>query len=250
MVTEQPFLDIVIPDDPVLGRGIANYPSDRRRLLLIAGVIGGAAAVALNFTLATIPGWWGPALTIIAMAAITLVLGWYVLHLWNREVVLYERGFSYREGADVVFFLYAEVRGVRLRAERLAYFGGLFRRTVYGVTLTTRTGEVIRLTHDYRRIADLSARLAEAVQREAGSAFEGRLHKGEIVPFGERLGVSRDGLHHDGRVLAWGSLGGTRIADRRLMIFDSQPELWAAIPLTELENPQLLIDVLRERVPR
>lgn len=250
MVTEQPFLDIVIPDDPVLGKGIANYPSDRRRLLLIAGVIGGVVAVVLNFTVATIPDWWGPALTIIAMAATTLILGWYVLHLWNREIVLYERGFSYREGADVVFFLYAEVRGIRLRAERLAYFGGLLRRTVYSATLTTRTGETIRLTHDYRRIADLSARMADVVQKEAGAALSGRLERGETVPFGDQLAMTREGLIHGDQRLAWTAFGGNRIAERKLMIFNDQAKLWAAVPLTELENPQVLIDVLRQHTPR
>ena len=36
-------------------------------------------------------------ITIAAMGIATVVVGWYVAHLWNREVVLYERGFSYRQ---------------------------------------------------------------------------------------------------------------------------------------------------------
>jgi hypothetical protein len=135
----------MIEADPVFGKVIANYPSDRIRLIAPAVVISGVVSVILNVTLAEVEGWWGPALTVIIMASVVLGLGWRVLHFWNHEVVLYEEGFSYREGARPVFFLYHEIMSVRQQGQRLAYFGGLIRRNTYQFTLTTLRGEVMKL---------------------------------------------------------------------------------------------------------
>lgn len=246
MSTQIP-LDAVIPADPELGAGIANYPSDRLRLLIIAGVIAGVTSVILNFTVATIEGWIGPALTIVIMSGLTLALGWYVLHLWNREIVLYERGFSYREGADVVFFRYEEVRGVRLRAERLAYFGGLLRRTVYQATLTTFRGEVIKADNLYRRAGDLCAKLADRTQQIAAEMLPSRLEAGEKVPFGEVLALSSAGVHQDSRMLAWSEIGEVVVAKRKLTLQTNSGTEWVSVPLREIENPQVLISALRKK---
>ena len=101
--------------DPVLGPVIANYPSDRMRLLLPAVIVVGVASVIFNFTIAEIEG-WGPPLTILCMGAVTMVMGWRVLHFWNREVVLYEKGFTYREGAEDVQFLVEVLADIRDQA--------------------------------------------------------------------------------------------------------------------------------------
>ena len=60
--------------DPVLGTPIANYPSDRARLLIPTVLVVGVASVILNFTVAEIEG-WGPPLTILIMGAITMAMG-------------------------------------------------------------------------------------------------------------------------------------------------------------------------------
>ena len=51
----------LIEPDPLLGAPLAHYPSERGRPLIAAAIVIGAAAVGLNFTLATGPAWWGPA---------------------------------------------------------------------------------------------------------------------------------------------------------------------------------------------
>jgi hypothetical protein len=90
---------LLIEADPVLGSALGIYPSDRLPPLILAGAIGAPALVILNFTVAAIPAWWSPIVTILITASLGLALGWYILHIWNREIILYERGFSYREGS-------------------------------------------------------------------------------------------------------------------------------------------------------
>src|SRR5262245_18615453 len=103
----------MIEADPVFVKVIADYPSNSTRIIAPAVVLSGVVAVILNVTLAEVEAWWGPALTVIITAGVVLTLGWRVLHFWNREVVLYEEGFSYREGAKPIFFLYHEVLSIR-----------------------------------------------------------------------------------------------------------------------------------------
>src|SRR5690606_17619332 len=107
-----------------------------------------------------------------------LAAGWYVLHGWNREIILYEGGFSYREGSRTVYFRYEEIAGIRLRAERLAYFGGVIRRDRYRFVVTSWQGDRFVITNLYRRAAELGTRLTEQVNRVLQPAISRRLAAG------------------------------------------------------------------------
>ncbi len=236
----------MIEDNPVLGPLIASYPSDRGRLLVPAASIVGGVAVLLNYTLADVDAWWSPVLTVILMALVMLAAGWYVLHHWNREVILFEHGFSYREGSRPVFFRYTEIAHIRQRAERLAYLGGVYRRTVYRFVLTTGQGDVIVLTNLYRRVAELGARMEQKVNAVLWPVIAERLAKGETAPFSATLGLSGRGLHEGGRDLTWDVYGGYRIENRRLALLNRAGEMWFTVPLTDVDNVTLLLQVLRE----
>ncbi len=110
----------VIDPDPLLGEALDHFPSNRLRPLITAGVVIAPVALLLGLTTAQVEAWWGPLVTVVGVALVVLVAGWYVLHGWNREIILYERGFSYREGSQTIFMRYDEIAAVRLRAERLA----------------------------------------------------------------------------------------------------------------------------------
>jgi hypothetical protein len=236
----------MIEDNPVLGPLIASYPSDRGRLLRPAAFIVVAVAVVLNYTLAEVDAWWGPLLTVILTALMVLAAGWYVLHHWNREIILFEHGFSYREGSRPVFFRYTEIAHIRQRGERLVYLGGLYRRTVYHFVLTTGQGDVIVLTNLYRRIAELGARMEQKVNAVLWPVIAERLAKGETVAFSTTLGLSGRGLHEGERDLAWDTYGGYRIENRQLIVLNQTGEVWFSIPLTEVDNVTLLLQVLRD----
>jgi hypothetical protein len=237
----------MIESDPILGNVIATYPSDRIRLLLPAGIIIGVAAVVLNFTVAAIDAWWAPPLTIILTSAISLAAGWPVLHLWNREVVLYDNGFSFREGGRTVYFLYHEVSSLRQRGQQLAYFGGLIRRATFRFTLTTIRDERIALTNLYRNIGQLGARLEAKINPLLAPQLDERLSKGEKVPFSDTLRLSRDGLHESGRDLLWDLFAGYAIQGGRLHLL-TRPDKseWFSIALGDVDNIKLLITLLKQ----
>jgi hypothetical protein len=238
----------MIETDPVFGKVIANYPSDRIRLMAPAVVISGVVSVILNVTLAEVDAWWGPALTVIIMAAVVLGLGWRVLHFWNREIVLYEEGFSYREGARPIFFLYHEVLSIRQQGQRLAYFGGLIRRNTYKFTLTTLRGEVMILDNTYVRIEELGANVEKKIYAVLEPYLKEEMAKGEKIPFSDTLRLSNNGLEEKGRELPWEEFDGYKISAGKLLIF-AQPDtaLWLSIPLPEVDNLPILVRWLKQR---
>jgi hypothetical protein len=214
--------------------------------LIVAGVIGWPIAGVLGLTTAQVTEWWGPVITVILMAIVVLALGWYVLHGWNREIILYERGFSYREGSNTVFFRYNEVASIRLRAERLAYFGGLLRRNIYRFTVTTTEEERFTITNLYLRAAELGTKLTEQINRVLQPLIAQKIANGEAVAFGDTLTLKVDGLHEAGRALSWDDYGGYQVGGHRLALLDRTGAIWYMLPLPEVDNITLLVELLRE----
>ena len=234
--------------DPVLGAALGNSVSNRFRLLLIAGIVVLGVGLFLNFTIGAIQEGWGPPLTILLTAAVMLGAGWWVLHWWNREIILYERGFTVEEGARVVPIRYEEVARVYLQAGRVSY-GGLFPHERYLCLLTTIHEEQVAVNGWYRHASQLGARLNALVDAALRPQIEARWAAGESVPFGDALALSAAGIECEGRALNWADYGGIRIASGRLTLLDTAGESWASPPLASLYNLTLLVAWLRERTP-
>lgn len=232
--------------DPVLGEVVATYPADRARLLIPAALVVVVIGTILNFTLATVPT-WGPPLTVGLTALVSLAAGWWVLHFWNREVILYENGFSFREGGRDVLFHFAEIHSFRQRAEQMGYFFGLVRRVSYRFTMIGLRGERIVLGNLYRRVGDLGVRLEQGINRQLEPAIRDRLAKGELVPFSDTLRLSNDGLHERGRDLPWSDYGGYKTAGGQLSLLAADGREWFSLPLPEVDNLLILVTLLRER---
>lgn len=237
----------MLESDPILGNVIATYPSDRTRLLLPVAIIIGVVAVVLNFTVAAIDAWWGPPLTVIIMSVVSLAAGWPVLHLWNREVILYDNGFSFREGGRTVYFLYHEVSSLRQRGQQLAYFGGLIRRATFRFTVTTIRDERMVLTNLYRNIGQMGARLEAKINPLLAPQIDEQLSRGEKVQFSDTLRLSQEGLHEGGRDLPWESFAGYSIKGGMLRLL-SRPDKseWYTVALGDVDNIKLLVTLLKQ----
>lgn len=243
MTPEQP----IVAADPMLGGALAHHPSNRLKPLLTAALIGAPITVTLMLTAAQSEAWWGMPVTVGGVALTALALAWYVLHWWNREVVLYQRGFSFREGSRLIYFGYDEVKWVGLQAQRLAYFGGLLRRDVYRIELVTYAGDRVILTNLYRRIAELAARLNEQIEVRLRPEIDRRLAAGEQVAFGEALWLTSGELRVDDERLSWQDFGGYRVGGGRLIFLRQDGSVFQETPLPLLYNVTILIDLLRRR---
>lgn len=247
-----------IEPHPTLGEPLDNFPSRRLPPILIAGGVLGGVSLLFNLATYTVDtSAYAP--TIVSVSALmTLVAGWWVLHNWNREVILYELGLTYREGSRDVPFRYEEFRAVRLRAEQLAYFGGAFRRTIYRITLTTFAGDIITLNNIYNRVQHLGDALNQRVTDLRRPQIQAELRAGNAVAFTPDLSLTQDGLvvrgealeNHDGDAhLPWKAYGGYNIATRQLRFYTDEGALWFSLPLVEVDNLLLLLEILREHQP-
>ncbi len=241
----EPLNTAPLPPDPVLGAVISNHPSNRLWPLIIGGIVDGVTYLTLNATLATLDTWWAPPLAIILMGIVVLTVAWSILHTWNREIVVFERGFSYREGSKTVFFHYDEIDALRMQAERRAYFGGLLRRTMYRFTVHTLAAETFTITNLYTRVAQLGEQLNQRVDRALIPRLERKFAAGATVPFGELLSLSALGLRADERDLAWEQFGGWEVKARAIHLKQADGAVWASIPLTEIDNITVLLHFLR-----
>jgi hypothetical protein len=241
-------LTVSLQADPILGAPLGSYPSDRIRYLIIAGAIGLSIGLVLNFTLAAIPEWWAPLLTVMLMAGLTLGLGWVVLHFWNREIILYERGFTYQEGSRVVPFLYGDILAIRMSADRVRYFG-LIRRDRYKFTLRTDQDEIILITDLlYRRAAELGTRLTEQVNALLMPRLSMKLDSGEKVAFSDGLHLTREGIEGaPGHSLDWAAFSRFTISGGQLKLLDNSGVVWGAFPLRDLDNITILLELLKSK---
>ncbi len=247
-----------IEPHPTLGEPLDNFPSRRLPPLLTAGLSLVGLSLLFNIATYTVDTSAYAPVIVAVYALLTLVAGWWVLGHWNREVILYERGLTYREGSKDIPFRYEEFSAVRLRAEQLAYFGGFYRRTVYRITLTTFAGDTIVLNNIYNRVDQLSDELTRRVTDLRRPQIRASLDMGDPVTFTPDLSLTELGLtvkadalegHDADAHLPWDAYGGYNIAARQLRLYTVDGALWFSLPLYEVDNLLLLLEHLREQQP-
>lgn len=238
--------ETLLKPDSILGQVIANYPSDRLRWVLIFWSLLAVSGFTVSATIGNLPYDWAPIAAMLIMAALTMLISWRALHSWNREIVLYEYGFSYREGGAEIQFIYAEITSIRLKAEQRSYFGGIFKRNFYRFTVFTINAETFVITNLYRRTSELGAKLQERVNRELRPTIARRLAVGDAVLFSDTLRLSETGLHESGRDLAWDQYGGYQLGGGNLSLFTVDKSLWFSLPLPEFDNITILLDLLKD----
>ncbi len=244
-----------LPPDPMLGGVLSLHPGNRLIPLFTAAIIGAPIAGLLILTAAQTDAWWSMPVTVGGVAITALGLGWYVLHHWNREVVLYQRGFSFREGSETIFFNYDEVKWLGISARRMAYLGGLVRRDRYRITVVTWAGDRLVITSLYQRAALLASRLTAQVDRPLRARVEAMWARGDAVSFSEGLALSQQGIAWTGedgvtQRLGWDDFGGYAIGGGALTLHRADGSAFAVIPLDALFNPTLLIDMLKGQKTR
>ncbi|GAB4513197.1 MAG: hypothetical protein OHK0046_13760 [Anaerolineae bacterium] len=232
--------------DPVLGAFVAHYPSNRARLLLYGGAVLAVVWFVVTVVLWQVEAGLASAITVLVLALTTLGVGWVIAHFWNREVIVYERGFTYREGAGTVPIMYSDVAIIRQRGEQRAYFGGLVRRSTLQFTLITRQEETITLNSLYQNVNDLTLRLEAIITAMQREHAERRLAAGERLAFSADFTISAQGLHYGDQTLPWAQYAGSRIEQGTLVIAAQDAPRWYAAPLTSLDNLRLLVSVLRQ----
>jgi hypothetical protein len=237
-------------DDPVLGKFIAYYPSNRLRLLMIAGVSLSAIWFVITILLWNVEAEAAFFTTIGIISVAALMIGWYVLHLWNREIVLYARGFSYRRGSQMAYLRYDVIHTIRQQGEVISYFGGLVQRNTYRFTMLSDVGEIITLDATFANLEDLTLKLESAITQVNIPRVEHEIAEGRQVAFTDELALSDAGIIQQDRTLPWGDFSGFQTKNGLLIIYDQHEVVWYQVPLSHVVNIRLLVTFLRRREAR
>ncbi|MEM9953482.1 MAG: DUF6585 family protein [Chloroflexota bacterium] len=242
-VTRDPALSIYDPD-PMLGKYISHHPSNRIRLMIIGGLIYALPVGLLQIIFFNQDTDLVAIFLPVTFAAIAGGVLWWVLHHWNREVVLYEKGFSYRQGSAIGYIRYANVVKMITNLEQIGFLG--LSRKVFDYRLMTDIDETLIINNVYSNVDKLTRALEAYVARDRLPIILGQLADGQTVNFGENLQIHAEGLILNDKQLAWTDFSGQRVKDGQLMIL-SDDTTWDTIDVTEIDNPVLLITILRNR---
>lgn len=240
-----PFKSVMEPD-PVLGGYIAHHPSNRFMLLVLGGIAYAIPVLLLQILFARADRTTAAIVLISAYSLVALVIGWTVLHLWNREVILYERGFTYREGSHVRPFLYVNILSFQQKAVRFSIFQR-WPLVVYRCTLHTDQDEILNINNIYSQIELLVRRLEAAITRARLPVVAARLQSGESVSFGP-ISLSGQAIHVGDKTLPWHLWGGYRFANNQLILVERSGETWTALPVLEIDQILLLVALLKATV--
>jgi hypothetical protein len=229
----------IFEDDPILGAFVAYFPSYRLRLLIRGAIFYAIPVLLLQVIFANVDSILIPML----YALIALLVGWYVLHLWNREVIVYERGFTYRRGSQMAYFRFADITHIQQKAERVAYFG-LFRRDVITYTLHTDQLEVLQVNGIYKDVSKLGLLLERKITDARLPLVEADLRQGKSILFGN-LSMSQSGINYADAHLPWSEYDHHTLTGGALRLHDQSGSEWAAVPLNALDNLMLLMTLLK-----
>lgn len=235
----------IFDPDPILGKYVSHHPSNRLRLMLIAGVLYALPVGALQLIFWNVDDQTAAIFLPIIYATIAGACIWFMLHHWNREVVLYERGFSFRQGSSVAFILYANVLKLTQRIEKISFLG--FSRTVYDYTLVTDVDETLKINNVYSNPEKLTRILEGSIARDRQVIMRDKIRTGEGAGFGDDLKLLREGIVYQDRELVWHEFKQHRVKDGQFIIQSKDNDEWAVIPVMEINNPVLFIAMLKER---
>ncbi len=231
--------------DPVLGVYVSHHPSNRLRLMAIGTVLYILPVGILQLV------FWNADDTVVAIvlpilfATIAGGILWWILHYWNREVVLYEQGFSYRRGSATAYILYRNVVQLVQNIERVSFLG--FSRMVYDYRLVTDVDENLTINNIYSNPDKLTRALDAYIARDRLPIMRDKIAQGERATFGANLHLTAEGIILNDTHLMWHDFKAQRVKNGQLIIQSTDDDGWGTLAVSEIDNPVLLIALLRER---
>jgi hypothetical protein len=69
-----------------------------------------------------------------------------------------------------------------------------------------------------------------------------------VMPFGEAISITQDGLRSAHGDLNWADFGGYEIKNGALTLKTQSGDVWLSEPITEIDNIRLLLEMMREHM--
>ena len=234
---------------PAYGRYRSHHPSRRIVLMVRAGVAYTIAVIVLQLLTWNVSDNVAAIFLPVAYGGIAAAALWYVVHYWNREVVLYERGFTYHEGSRTGQFYYKDITTVRQNIEDLS-IGRLRLRTIYTYQMISRFDEQLTINNIYSETRNLINRLDSFIARERLPELREDLAQGKPIQFGDAFQLTQEGIRYDGKTLVWDDVVNVRVRGGSLIIDSGDSEAWAIESVPAIDNVVIIIGMIKALAPR
>jgi len=227
--------------DALLGEFVAHYPVNRVRLSITGAILYAVPVLFLQAFFFTIEDVSASIFIVMAYAIIGLAVAWYLAHNWNREVVLYSQGFSYREGGYTGMFLYAQIVTANQRAERVRILG-FITRNIYEYTFVTDEDETLMLNQRYQNILRLGDSLMQRIIQARLPIVQERQLRGETQFFGA-MQINKEGIRNDSGFMTWEDFTGLKVAGGKI-ILQSTTGATLENAIQDIDNAMLFVAYL------
>jgi hypothetical protein len=243
--------------EPQLGALVGSYAPSRLaavRAVLVFGVLLLVGFTTLASTLGALDNRSPDVLVFGLLAGMACCLGavgvavrWRATRGMHLDV--HEHGLSYRVGARETVLLWDDVAEVRVTWTNV-------RRYLGGCVLVGKDGKRMELTSHLAGIEAIGSTVeTESVRRQVPRALA-ELEAGRTVPFGP-FAVSKAGLAHGSRELAWRDVAGAALSDGIIAIGDTERGIrvlpkrggliaWAKASYDEVPNAAVLLTLVQQ----
>jgi hypothetical protein len=120
------------------------------------------------------------------------------------ELVVYEKGFSYRNKREFNCLEWEEITGLQVDFQRIWWFVFLIRRR--NIILHLFHGGTLTINHNLQKLEEVKAIFEQKVFPVIMERIRSGYEEGAIIPFGPILLSKANGLKYQNTVIRWGSI--------------------------------------------
>lgn len=179
--------------------------------------------------------------------ALGLVFVWGLRRQGGVGVRVYERGLVYRRRGREQVFAWDEVEAFgESQSVHEDALTGLKSGVAHVYRLRRGDGATVTLDNEVADIARLGALLREGTRRRLVPRAAEVVRGGGLAQFGE-FAVTREGLGHKSKTLAWDEVGGVEVSGGKISVKDRAGREWASELHALVPNAHVLLALVEGR---
>lgn len=186
-----------------------------------------------------LPGVGGMVLLLLGMAA---GLGAYLN--WNKGVVVYDKGFAYRDRKGVQNWTWEEIHSLNAAVTR-HYTNGIYTGTTHQYTLLNRNGGKLVFSDALTKVEDLAAVIEQAIFPRLYAQAAEQYNSGQAISFGPAE-IRKSGITIGKKTYPWPEVGQVSM-ERGFLRVSKKDGGWfsgASAPASAIPNLRVLLSII------
>jgi len=177
-----------------------------------------------------------------------LLAGWSAYKNWNREIVLYEKGFAIRSRKGIQSWPWSDMVSIKIKVTR-HYTNGIYSGTTHEYTLMNRQNEKLRLNDAFSKVEELAASIEQSFFPLIYEPAAKEYNNGHPLEFGP-VAISKTGMYFGKKTIPWVDIKEVSLQKGELKI-SRKGGGWfsgARIPAPAIPNLRVLLTIISQVV--